>query len=164
MFLNSCFIFHPDFHPQSLVLSEVSQSLSVGVGGVILTVLVFPGLNKSSEDTALLSIGSQISPPTPLTGPGMVTQPEQLGGRAVQTRYLRLSSSWCCCLLVLGRSREHLDDYFFWKVFITSHYVSCHYFSNVISELWIRNQDLYSLIEKNSHLAIMRNIIQEIFM
>ena len=85
MFLNGCFIFHPDFHPQSFVLSEVSQSLGVGVGGVILTVLVFPGLNKSSEDTALLSIGSQISPPTPLAGAGKVTQPGLSAGREIHT-------------------------------------------------------------------------------
>ena len=81
MFLNEGLILHPDFHPESLVLTELTKSLGGGVGGVTLTVLLLPGLNKSSEDTALLSIGSQISPPTHPAGSGKVTQPGMIGER-----------------------------------------------------------------------------------
>ena len=85
MFLNVGFVFDPDFHPESLLLTELNKSLGGGVGGVTLTVLLLPGLNKSSEDTALLSIGSQISPPTPLTGPGKVTKPGMSPYRTIET-------------------------------------------------------------------------------
>ena len=81
MFFNFGLIFNPDFHPQSLVLTDLTQTLSGRVGGVVLTVLLFPGLNKSSEDTALLSIGSQISPSTHPAGSGKVSQPGMIGGR-----------------------------------------------------------------------------------
>ena len=85
MFLNEGLILHPDFHPESLVLTELNKSLGGGVGGVTLTVLLLPGLNTSSEATALISIGSQISPPTPLTGPGKVTKPGMSAYRTIET-------------------------------------------------------------------------------
>ena len=47
MFLNEGFIFHPDVHPETLLLTELTQtSLGVGVGGVTLSVLLLPCLNK----------------------------------------------------------------------------------------------------------------------
>ena len=50
MSLNDGFVFNPDFHPKTLLLAELTQTTSsVGVGGVVLTVLHFPGLNKSSD-------------------------------------------------------------------------------------------------------------------
>ena len=46
-------IFHPDFHPKTLLVIHLIQltqfSLGVGVSGVAFTVLLFPGLVKYSE-------------------------------------------------------------------------------------------------------------------
>ena len=85
MFLNDGFIFNPDFHPETLLLAELTQVTGgIRVGGVALTVLQLPGLNKASE-TALLSIGSQILPPIPLRVPGKVSEPGLSAGRTVRT-------------------------------------------------------------------------------
>ena len=47
MFLNEGLIFHPDVHPETLLLTELTQtSLGVEVGGVTLSVLLLPCLNK----------------------------------------------------------------------------------------------------------------------
>ena len=46
VFLNVGLIFHPDFHPETLLLTDLARTCpSLGVG-VALTVLHFPGLNK----------------------------------------------------------------------------------------------------------------------
>ena len=45
--LDGGFVFNPDFHPETLLLTELPQTTSsIGVGGVVLTMLYFPGLNK----------------------------------------------------------------------------------------------------------------------
>ena len=50
MFLYGGPIFHPNFHPKTLVLLQLTQfSLGLGVSGVAFTVLLFPGLVKYSE-------------------------------------------------------------------------------------------------------------------
>ena len=50
MFLYGGPIFHPNFHPKTLVLLQLTQfSLGLGVTGVAFTVLLFPGLVKNSE-------------------------------------------------------------------------------------------------------------------
>ena len=53
MFLYGGPIFHPNFHPKTLVLLQLCEltqfSLGLGVSGVAFTVLLFPGLVKSSE-------------------------------------------------------------------------------------------------------------------
>ena len=86
MFLNGGFILSPDVHPETLLLTELSQfSLGVGVGGEGLAVLLLPGLNMSSEDPALFSIAAQISPPTPQGGPWKGSQPGQPRDRTVHT-------------------------------------------------------------------------------
>ena len=86
MFLNDGFIFNPDFHPETLLLAELTQVTGgIRAGGVALTVLHLPGLNKAREDPALLSIGSQISPPIPLRVPGKVSEPGLSAGRTVRT-------------------------------------------------------------------------------
>ena len=53
MFLYGGPIFHPNFHPKTLVLLQLCEltqfSLGLGVSGVAFTVLLFPGLVKYSE-------------------------------------------------------------------------------------------------------------------
>ena len=107
MSLNDGFVFNPDFHPETLLLAELPQTTSsLGVVGVVLTVLHLPGLNKSWFMFALLSIRSLISPPTPLRVPGKVSEPGQSAGRRVQAGQ---SSSWCGVWGVWGLT--NIDEY-----------------------------------------------------
>ena len=57
VFLNGGSVFHPDFQPETLVLTELSQfSRSLGVGGVTLTVLQFPGLALAENISVIKNI------------------------------------------------------------------------------------------------------------